>query len=65
MSLDFTEWSRQPGATDPLDRAMVLKDKRYKGACSAEGWSYRVWAVDIMGALHRDAFTITKKVISS
>ena len=31
MALDFTEWSRQPGTTDPLDRAMVLKDKRPKG----------------------------------
>ena len=41
----------------------MLKDKRYKGACSAEGWSYRVWAVDTMAALHPDAFTITKKVI--
>ena len=39
IALDFTEWSRQPCATDPIDRAMAIKDKRYKGACSAEGWS--------------------------
>ena len=63
MSLDFTEWSRQPGAADPLDRALGHKDQRYKAACSAEGWSYRVWAADTMGALHPEALTITKKVI--
>ena len=63
MALDVTEWSRQPGAAYSLDIAIVLKDKRYKWACSAEGWSCRVWAMDTMWALHPDSITITNKVI--
>ena len=55
LAIDVTEWSRPSDGADPLDGAVNRKVANQKAMCQQQGWSFRVWAADVYGAMHPTA----------
>ena len=52
LAIDVTIWSRTVSNNDPLDKALEAKVMASAGDCRLAGWTFKVWAADVYGAIH-------------
>ena len=52
LAIDITIWSRTVNGNDPLDKAIEVKVMASAGDCRLAGWTFKVWAADVYGAVH-------------
>ena len=52
LAIDVAIWSRTVSNNDPLDKALKAKVMASAGDCRLAGWTFKVWAADVYGAIY-------------